>query len=319
MRHNWIADASLLNDFRRCPEYARLRHHVGLCLPGYEEMTGSGTAWHAAMEDWFSWPESQHDDALAALRVAWGDEPEPLFDEEKPFRKRPLELFERMLALYCEKFPRENDPFEVIGNEEYVEGVIGDPLRCYDYCGIRDRKIRFPDGSEYVVDTKSTSANLDRNYFEAYEMSQSLIGYCALELVNGRRCDGFMIDAAHVDQYWRRMTKTKGLQVYGGNPKPEHFVRYGPIKVADWQMTRWTRDTERAIRDLERYLETSDDHPWEHREQGCHSWGKWCIYWNRPGTDLPGICRSPIEMHKQLMDEYGLEYWDPKERGTKNG
>lgn len=331
MRENWIADASMINDFRKCCEYARLRHHLGLVRPGYEEMTGSGTAWHAAMKAWFDKNDDDggyvsFDFALDVLREAWGDEPAPMFEGEAPFRKRPLELFERMLAIYCEKYPREDDPFEVVGNEEYVEFIgyrtvnreiesYGSPT--FDYCGIRDRKIRFPDGSEYVVDTKSTSANLNRAYFEAFELSQAMIGYCALELVHGRRCDGFMIDAAHVDQYWQKMTKTKGLQTYGGDPKPEHFVRYGPIRVAQWQLSRWAKDTEVAIRQIEQYVtQYGDGEPWERREQGCFRWNKPCEYWNRPGTELPGICRCPEEMHPQLMAEYATDYWNPAERGN---
>ena len=333
MRPNWIADASMINDFRKCPEFARLRHHLGLVRPGYEEMTGSGTAWHAAMEAWFDKNDDDggyvsFDFALDVLREAWGDEPAPMFEGEAPFRKRPLELFERMLAIYCEKYPREDDPFEVVGNEEYVAYCLGDDLAydpespppyhlTFDYCGIRDRKIHFPDDSEYVVDTKSTSANLNRSYFDAFELSQAMIGYCALELVHGRRCDGFMIDAAHVGQYFQKMTKTKGLQTYGGDVKPEDFVRYGPIRVAQWQLSRWAKDTEVAIRQIEQCVaQYGDGEPWERREQGCFRWNKPCEYWNRPGTGLPGICRCPEEMHPQLMAEYETSFWDPRERGN---
>jgi hypothetical protein len=124
-----------------------------------------------------------------------------------------------------------------------------------------------------------------------------------LELVNGQTVEGYFIDAVHVDTRYKKV-------------KPENFVRHGPIKVPNWKLDTWARDTETALRQLEWFWERfGADQPWEHREQGCRAWNKWCPFWSSPAhSSVPGLCRSPEEMHEVLEGEYIVEHWNPEER-----
>lgn len=297
IRDNWVPDATALNAFRECPERFRLRYVLGLKRRARDEALDGGQAWHHAMEAWFD--NKGYDQALTCLRAGW---PDTLVEGEH--EKRPLSLYERLLQLYVEKYPREQDPFEVIHNEQYIEGLIDNVVHPFKYCGIVDRGIQL--GDNYVtMDSKTTSAWLNRDYFEAFELSQAQIGYGALELVNGREWNGYYIDAVHIDTRYHKAKETD-------------FVRYGPIKVPTWKIDVWARDTESTLAQLEWFWERfGAEQPWEHREQGCHSWGKWCPFWSAPSNrDFPGLCRSPQELHESLIGEYDVEFWLPSERGS---
>ena len=200
IRDGWIPDATSLNDFRRCPEMFRLRHVKGLRRRAREEAPAAGQAWHSAMELWFA--DEDAGTCLDKLREGW---PEKLIEGEE--EKRPLSLFERLFEAYALKYPREKDSFEVVHNEEYIEGVIDNVNRPFKYCGIVDRKIGMAE-SQYVMDSKTTSGWLNRDYFEGYEISQQQMGYCALELVNGEQCDGYYVDAVHVDTRYKKVKDT---------------------------------------------------------------------------------------------------------------
>ena len=283
-----IPDATFLNDFRRCPEYARLRHEHGLKRPGREDAPAAGSAWHAAMYEWFE--DAGLDAALQALRDNWGAE----VALEAPDAKRPLGQFEAMLSAYAETYPRADDPFEVLRNETYIGGTIllvNNPA--FDWCAIIDRKIRYADGGNYIMDTKTTSGWLNGSYWAGFERSVQLIGGCALELVHGHECDGFLIDAVHVDTRYHKV-------------KSEHFVRFGPVRVPDWKLSDWARTVEQAMRSYHDCLDRFGlEQRWPQHEASCYSWNRPC-----PFRD---VCDVPSEMMEDMLQTYVVEKWEPKE------
>ncbi len=295
IRDGWIPDATQINDFRRCPELFRLRHIKGLTRRVREEAPAAGEGWHAAMKLWFD--DAGYEVALHELRKHW---PDSMVEGEH--EKRPLSLFERLLEAYCKKYPRGDDPFEVVRNEKYVEGVIDNVSLPFQYCGIIDRKLKMGE-QEYVCDAKSTSLWLNNDYFASYDLNQQQMGYCALELVNDRPCSGYYIDAVHVDTRYHKV-------------KDSDFQRYGPVTVPNRKLDQWAKDTESAIHQIEWFWNVhGPDSPWEHREQGCRAWNKWCGFWSSAmRQEFPGLCRQPVEMHESLMGEYDVAYWNPREK-----
>jgi len=319
----WIPDASSVRTFRESPELFRLRYRQHLVPAGREEAPDSGTAMHAALNVWFQKAESDLDAAMTALRDAWGEE--PLFHTGL---KRPLSLFERLLETYAEVWPRERDPFTVVANEEYLEAQIvprlGKPLvqkvnpprstpihsavnidavdevmrypvnvQGFRYCGIRDRVIEFPDGSRYICDLKTTSAWLKGNYFELFRVGEQMSGYLALELALGRRCDGYYIDAIHVD------TRSHAVKA------DRDFVRHGPVKLPAWQLDRWARDMEWTLKQIELLdREVGPDEPWP--VYANFPYGNTGTYWQ--------FLVEPPELHDRLMLEFVREPWEPKAR-----
>lgn len=310
MRKSFIPDASFINDFRKCPELARCKAHLGATLDLLEEAPHAGTCWHAGLFTWFAEPASNFEAARDSLREAWGEE--PLFPV-KPL-KRPLAHIEAMLHAYTERWPREDDPFGVVQNEEYfktqiahhpVAGFVTDEAVrtnpdisieetiLFQYCGIKDRKIRFEDGSEYVMDAKMTGSYLNDSYYASYQLSQQMRGYVAHELVCGRRCDGAYLDTAQIDTRYHKI-------------KPEHFDRR-QVKYPQWKLDAWAKDTERAIQQWQKMVdEIGITQRWEQREQGCWSWGRPCPMWKR--------CNVPEEVALTLPDYRYGQFWEPSKR-----
>jgi hypothetical protein len=300
-----VYDATSINDARRCPEFWRTRHGLGLVRDYDDDAPKSGQAWHAAMRQWFAQPPEANAAlnltlANAALRDAWGEE--PLFVPAPV--KRPRALFEALLGVYAEKWPRERDPFDVLRNEEWCDapfykfyGLDSDSKAYLGsvevvYGGIVDRLIRM-DGRTYVMDTKTTSSFLNDAYFANYELSTQLRGYVALELVNGRECEGAYIDAVHVDTRYHKA-------------KPEHLVRHGPIRYDQARLSAWARDAERTIREIERNIsELGLDTRWEQRDLSCRAYNKLCPYFDR--------CTVAEELAATLPG-YREEPWRPNER-----
>jgi len=219
-----------------------------------------------------------------------------------------------LLRVYAEKWPRERDPFSVERNEEWCEGDIPadsdfgltrgaelvaisgpQPPKLFQYGGIVDRLIRM-DGVNYIMDSKTTSANLSDSYFAQYALSSQMRGYVALELVNGRECEGIYIDAVHID------TRTQ-------KAKPEHCVRWGPHRYRQDQLSSWARDAEHRIREIERLRsERGDKQRWPQDSGSCWKFNRRCPFWER--------CSVPEEL-ADTMPGYHIEAWEPFKRGMQ--
>jgi len=288
-------DATTLNNFRRCPDYGR-RSLLGWRLPVYEGATASGQAAHKALQYHFSRATTDVEGTLKALRDTWTGPDDPLRAQDE---KRPLELFELILQTYCEVYQREADPFEVVANERYVEATIeatSPPNYCtvIPWCAVQDRKVRFEDGAEYVMDAKFTAMYLGEQFFRKFDLSTQLLGNVAIERVLGRQCDGFYIDAVHVDTRY-------------GKAHAKYFQRYGPVRVPDWKLTEWAKGVEADIRQIERYVDDFGfEQPWPRWDGGCGAFNKLCPYFR--------LCNGPPELEPYtLEDEYEVKVWNPKE------
>lgn len=277
----WIADASAIGTFRANPEAFRLKYRRHLRpKAGPDNQASAGSALHVALDLWFRFPHSDVKLALAGLRAAWG-EPNLLGE------KRPLALVERVLSGYAARWPRERDHFVVTANETYVEADFGS----FRYCGILDRKIRTPDGSEYVMDLKSTGSYLSPDYFRLLAQSDQMIGYVAMERALGRRCDGFMIDAIHIPRTSSVSAPDKG------------FVRHGPVLVPEWRVERWRADMEWTLGEIARLEESRGiDKPWPVH----HNWT-----FGKPDSYFEFV-EQPPELHEHLASQFDTVEWDPK-------
>lgn len=306
---DWLPDATWLTDFWKCPEAARLRHELGWVPFREDEAPRSGQALHAGLKAWFAGKQSGVEAALAALRADWKEEPVEeeglaLFGPPQVVQ-RPLELFERIVCGYAERWPREQDRFQVLDNEGYEEQFIDRWGAGFWWCGRKDRRIRWEDGSESIQDTKSTALRIDEGYLEAYQLNAQTRGYLAMELCKGNtRCTSVYIDAVHVDTYKKRKTKS-GFTVYGGTVEPGHFVRHGPISVDDWKLSEWARSVEAALRLREHFLtDYGPEARWEQRDSNCFRWGKPCSYW--------GVCNLHRDaLPATLERDFMVRRWEP--------
>lgn len=278
---DFIADATAITAFRRCPEYFRLRHRLHLVPDRIEQPLRAGQAFHAALAKWFA--DEGLDAAQEALRASWGEE--DLLQVEE---KRPRGLYEALLSAYADKWPRESDPFEVVHNERWLEATIGG----FAYGAIVDRVVRLSDGTVAPMDTKTTGSYFSKGYFEKFRMSTQLIGQVALLQVLGLSTDSVAyVDAVHTDTRYHKV-------------KPDHFSRemiFYPKHVVEG----WARDIERTC---EQILKCDGAPPilqnhWERREQGCGMWNRLCPYFDRCLT------------HPALADElagFRIEPWEPR-------
>jgi len=287
-----VPDATALAAFALCPESYRSRHLLHLVKErAGDDAASAGQAWHAAMKSWFG-SDSSLGAATAALAEAWG--PEPLFVAAPV--KRPRALYQRLLEVYAEKWPRASDPFTVERNEEWCEGTINvgkSPEADFIYGGIVDRLIHM-DGAHYVMDTKTTSGYLTDSYFAQYALSPQLIGYVALELALGRECEGAYIDAVHID-------------TRGGKAEPKHLVRHGPIRYRQDQVSEWARATEWRLRQIDELTEQRGSVArWPQNPHSCFKWNRACPFWER--------CQLPEELARDLPGYVG-EPWEPHKRG----
>lgn len=279
----WIPDATALSTFRTNPEAFRLRHRLGLRPPkSSQNQADAGSALHVALDLWFRSEVSDLELALVGLRTAFGEE--GLMEVA-----RPLALMERVLKAYAAKWPREKDRFTVLRNESYIRATITTTSGAFDYCAIEDRKVAYPDGSVFVMDSKSTSAYLSNDWGRMMGQSDQLIGQVALERALGQRCDGFIVDGIHVSD--RATVKWPA------------FLRHGPVLVPEWRVRRWADDVEWTLGQIAA-LEAARgvDRPWPVH----HNWS-----FGKPDAYFQFL-EQPPELHAALYNEYEREIWEPE-------
>lgn len=213
-----------------------------------------------------------------------------------PALVRPLDQVERIVHAYAARYPREDEPFTIVETEQYREARIHvpHPLRelhlSFTYCGILDSVI-CQDGAEYVMDCKSTGAYLNKGFFDTLSISDQLVGYVALRRALGKPCNGFYVDAIHVNDKTGKVDPTKD------------FARYGPVRVEDWQVQKWARDayfTLGQIAELE--AERGIDTPWPVYSNWMY--GKIDAYRD--------FYTEPAELHAQTMKLFARQEWSPR-------
>ena len=216
---------------------------------------------------------------------------------------------ERIVRAYAARYASE--PFEVVANEEYVEarilcqscnnsGPVSDCSKCFDYCGIMDCAIRFADdGSEYVMDTKTTGSYLSEAWHGTMSLADQMTGYVALRRALGHRCDGYYVDGVHISDY----VPKRGA----AEPKidlEKDFVRVGPVRVPEWRVERWARDlrfTLTQIAQLEK--ERGIDTPWPIYQNWAY--GKVDAYRE--------FYEQPAELHASVAAMFEKREWSPRE------
>lgn len=282
----WIPDASALSAFRENPERFRLAYRLGLVPAVPNDKMNAGSAIHAGLNALRMGRSVEEAVALTRAQRGEGE------------GARNAEHCERIVRAYAVRYPRDREPFTVVESEGYIEGVItpasGEP---FTYCGIQDSVIRFEDGSEYVMDTKSTGAYLNGQWMEMMELSDQMVGYVALRRALGHRCDGFFVDGIHITDRARK-DGTCPVDI------EKDFARVGPVRVPEWRVERWVRDVQFTLAQIAELERTRGlDQPWP-------------IYQNWPFGKVDAyrdFYKEPAELHGSIARLFERRVWSPRE------
>ena len=274
-------DSTMLNDFRRCPQFFNNRHVKGLVLDGGSKHTNplaAGGAIHKGVEKWFQGKYfGKVEDAAVAVRASWGED--DLFLPEKA--KYTQGFLTAVMAGYAEAWPRENDSFKVLANEQWLQSG--------NYGGIVDRLVEFEDGV-YVMDTKTTSGWVNERYIEAFQLSSQLRGYVWLARQAGYDCQGAYLDAIHLDTRYHKV-------------KASDFVRE-KILFSEEQISSWRSNflhTQDTIKGITIEIPEGEGGRWPQNDQRCFDWNRPCPYWR--------LCTAVIPENE--LDFYKEERWEP--------
>ena len=238
----------------------------------HSDPLAAGSAIHAGVEAWFSTGDSEK--AISAVKASWGED--DLFLPEKA--KYTQGFLTAVMAGYADAWPRENDNFKVLANEQWLQSG--------NYGGIVDRLVEFEDGV-YVMDTKTTSGWVNERYIESFQLSSQFRGYVWLARQAGYDCQGAYLDAVHLDT---RYHKVKGSD----------FVRE-KILYSEEQIAKWASD----MMDTQCAINVVNFSPyrtvWPQNDQRCFDWNRPCPYWR--------LCTAVIPENE--MEYYKLDKWEP--------
>ncbi|KKL46332.1 hypothetical protein LCGC14_2346610 [marine sediment metagenome] len=268
-------DSTQLNDFRRCPEFYNNRHIKGLVLDGgnkHSNPLAAGSAIHKGVEAWFSTGDSEK--AINAVKATWGED--DLFLPEKV--KYTQGFLAAIMAGYTEAWPRENDSFKVLVNEQWMPWG--------NYGGIIDRLVEFEDGV-YVMDTKTTGGWVNERYIESFQLSSQFRGYVWLAKRAGHDCQGAYLDAVHLDTRYHKV-------------KASDFVRE-KILFSEEQIEAWVQDRDSTMLRANYMRSSVTLERWPQNDQRCFDWNRPCPYWR--------LCTAVIPENE--MDYYKEERWEP--------
>jgi hypothetical protein len=292
-----IHDASALSAFRENPEMYRLKYALNLVHPAPDHKINAGSAIHAARNVLFS--GGTLEDAIAQAREIRGPVEGP----------RNADQVEALVRAYAARYPRAEEEFSVVCSEEYAEALIQLPCascgmgsvcgQCihFDYCGILDSVVRFPDGSEYVMDLKTTGAYLNDQWCTMMSLSDQMTGYVAIRRALGHRCDGYIVDGVRVNDYVPKGKTVPNIDL------AKDFVRFGPVRVPEWRVERWARDVAYTLRQIAA-LEA---------ERGTAE--PWPLYQNWPYGKVDAFkdfYETPAELHAETAKLFEVRTWDPK-------
>lgn len=324
MTQRWIPDNSAIAAFRESPEKFRLRYRLGLVPQGPALKMRAGSAIHAGRNVLYDWRKGALDGTNVPLeQIAYTPDVVERAVQVARAHRGPLDgprnadHVERVVRTYAAKYAVE--PFAVVENEKYVEarihtsacvkwhntqGIVQGDLctgaigGCFDFCGIQDAVVRFPDGSEYVMDTKSTGAYLGADWERAARLGDQFVGYVAMRRALGLRCDGFFVDAIHMNDPRPRKDGSYG------EPKVDEsdFQRVGPVSVPEWRVERWAADmryTLAAIAALD--AERGPEVPWP----AYQNWAYGKV------DEYAEFAEVAPELHGSVRQQYAVEAWSP--------
>lgn len=318
----WIPDNSAVQCFRESPETFRLKYRLHLHPATPNDKMNAGSAIHAGRNILYSWRAGvlngtnvplheityNPDIIEEAVRVARAHRGEAA-------GARNADQVEQVVRTYAAKYAVE--PFAVVESERYVEAKIHGPdcghdgvaceglpfgrsaFGCFDFCGIIDAVVRFADGSEYVMDLKSTGAYLNSSWEDAMRLGDQFVGYVAMRRARGHRCDGFFVDGIHM----RDAKPRKDGSIGTPSVDEDDFVRVGPVGVPEWRVMQWAADmryTLRAIAELE--ATRGIDAPWPRYQNWMY--GKVDEY-----KDFYDV---PPELHASIFPLFVRREWSPQ-------
>lgn len=278
-------DASYLKDYQLCPEYTRLRHHLGKRLPTTSPSgLDAGVAIHAGLAAWHR--SYNTTTALAAVEASWSpwSVREKLEGTAYPVSVESLQSVMRKYILQYEVKDRD---WEVLDVERYLEAEIAPGV---PWCGILDLRVRNHLGV-IAVDHKSTSGYFSAAWWNMHLNSIQHVGYGALCRVLGLEWDGFMIN---------------GIKLPSKKSDTVKFGRSHVVRVPDWRIT----DVARTIEAELKTIPTDTSVEWPRREQGCFRFFRSCQFLD--------VCTAHPEIRSLKLDENYIEdHWDPSEKGSK--
>ena len=313
----WIPDHSSVQAFRENPEAFRLKYRLNLVPAVPDDKMRAGSAIHAGRNVLYEARKqgaTAYDDATIAeaVRVARAHR-----GELGGFRD--ANHVERIVRAYAVRYAVE--PFEVVANEEYVQALVGmdaegacvDCLRsaltntpfagscevchAFWYCGIMDCAKRYPDESEYVMDTKTTGSYLSEAWHGTMSLADQMTGYVALRRAL-HRCDGYYVDGVHISDY----VPKRGA----AEPKidlEKDFVRVGPVRVPEWRVERWARDLRYTLAQIAELERTRGiDMPWPIYQNWAY--GKVDAYRE--------FYEQPAELHASVAAMFEKREWSPR-------
>lgn len=313
----WIPDNSALSCFRESPEVFRLKYRLHLQPASPDDKMRAGSAIHTARNVLFDYrAQQQREDGLKSLGFGYPDD--IVLRAVAVGRKhrgeggghRSAEQVEQVVRTYAAKYGVE--PFEVVENEKYVEARIHsaachrlddqstcEGAGCFDFCGIQDAVIRFSDGSEYVMDTKSTGAYLGEAWETAMRLGDQFVGYVAMRRALGLRCDGFFVDGIHMKDAKPRKDGSLGTP----SVTEDDFVRVGPVGVPDWRVERWAADVRYTLAAIAHLDATrGPDVPWPAYQNWPY--GKVDVYRE--------FYETAPELHSQVALQFERRPWSPQ-------
>lgn len=307
---SWIPDHSALACFRENPEAFRLKYRLHLQPATPDDKMQAGSALHAARNVLFSarkqgvqtYTPELIDGAVRAARELRGD----------GGGARNADQVEQVVRAYAALYATE--PFEVVQTEEYSEARIHEALcasndpssfgapacscASFAYCGILDALVRFPDGSVYVMDLKSTGAYLNENWTALMRIGDQFTGYVALCRALGLRCDGYFVDGIRLNDYIRKGETVPRVDL------ERDFARVGPVQVPEWRVERWARDVQFTLAQIAELERTRGlDTPWP-------------VYQNWPYGKVDvyrDFYEQPSELHASTAQLFERRAWNPRE------
>ncbi len=174
---NMVLDYTTISDFLTCRKRYYWRHRMNLVPKVVSTPLLFGSAWHKAMEAY--WTEKG--DPVVVFTAAYKDV------EVAEGDKRTLDRGLKVLDDYIKRYPL--GMFEVIASEcSHSRSING-----LTYCGRMDKGILWG-GDKYVMEHKTTS-QLGFTFFNQFALNHQVDGYIWLGVDKFGECAGVLIDA----------------------------------------------------------------------------------------------------------------------------
>jgi hypothetical protein len=150
------------------------------------------------------------------------------------------------------------------------------------YCGHIDRVAMGPDGSPWILDTKTTERPMDHRWCSQWHLSLQFRGY----LFAGKTMFSIPASGIIVD----------GMQVLQSGTR---FTRY-PVPIANSQLEEFLQDLHLAIDQMEIYAKHQY---WPQNEKACQNYG---------GCGFFSVCSKPKESRQLWLESNFIRrQWNP--------